>query len=121
VVIGLRGGFFVSSGAKLLRPGETRLEGRTLYLPLPYLPLLPSDELAAIIGHDLAHFAGADTGYSLRFLPIYAGVQRSLNAVLTAGTTNTWSLSLLTRPASHYKSASSPCSGSTTRCSIGAA
>lgn len=99
VVVGLTGGFFVSSGPKLLRPGDLPLEGRTLYLPLPYLPLLRSDEMAAIIGHELAHFSGSDTEYSMRFLPIYAGVERSLDAVVAAGTTSAGSLSLLTRPA----------------------
>jgi hypothetical protein len=38
-------------------------------------------ETAAIIGHELAHYAGGDTAYSQRFLPIYAGVGRSLDAV----------------------------------------
>ena len=98
VVVGLTGGFFVSSGPKLLQPGEIPLTGRTLYVPLPYLPLLRADELAAIIGHELAHFSGSDTEYSLQFLPIYAGVERSLDAVIAAGTTSAGSLSLLTRP-----------------------
>ena len=98
VVVGLTGGFFVSSGPKLLQPGDIPLAGRTLYVPLPYLPLLRADELAAIIGHELAHFSGSDTEYSLQFLPIYAGVERSLDAVIAAGTTSAGSLSLLTRP-----------------------
>ena len=98
VVVGLTGGFFVSSGPKLLRPGDISLTGRTLYLPLPHLPLLRADELGAIIGHELAHFSGSDTEYSLRFLPIYHGVERSLDAVVAAGTTSAGSLSLLTRP-----------------------
>lgn len=85
VVVGLTGGFFVSSGPKVLEPGGAALAGRTLYVPLPYLPLLREDEVAAIIGHELAHFSGGDTEYSLRFVPIYAGVGRSLDAVAMAG------------------------------------
>lgn len=85
IVVGLTEGFFVSAGAKVVEPGGDTLSGRTLYLPLPYLPLLRTDELASIIGHELAHFAGGDTAYSLRFLPIYAGVGRSLDAVAAAG------------------------------------
>ena len=85
VVIGLTGGFSVSSGAKRLQPGGVALAGRTLYVPLPYLPLLRPDELQAIIAHELAHFCGADTEWSLRFLPIYTGVARSLNALASAG------------------------------------
>ena len=85
IAVGLTGGFFVSAGPKVLEPGGMPLSGRTLYLPLPYLPLLRVEEVAAIIGHELAHFAGRDTDYTLRFLPIYAGVGRSLDAVNSAG------------------------------------
>ena len=85
IAVGLTGGFFVSAGPKVLEPGGTPLSGRTLYLPLPYLPLLRVDEVAAIVGHELAHFAGRDTDYTLRFLPIYASVGRSLDAVNRAG------------------------------------
>jgi Zn-dependent protease with chaperone function len=99
VVVGLTGGFFVASGAKVLEPGGKTLSGRTLYLPLPFLPLLREDEVAAIIGHELAHFSGGDTEYSLRFLPIYAGVERSLDAVAMAGARNDGSVSILMQPA----------------------
>ena len=61
IVVGLTGGFFVSSGPKRLRPAGTTLSGRTLYLPLPALPLLRADEVAAVIAHELAHFSGGDT------------------------------------------------------------
>lgn len=81
VVVGLSGGFFVSGGPAVLEPSGKRLSGRILYLPLPYLALMRGDEVAAIIGHELAHYAGGDTAYSERFLPIYAGVGRSLDAV----------------------------------------
>ncbi|WP_238184820.1 M48 family metalloprotease [Methylobacterium trifolii] len=81
VVVGLTGGFFVSAGPAVVEPGGAPLTGRILYLPLPYLALLRGDEVAAIIGHELAHYAGGDTVYSQRFLPIYAGVGRSLDAV----------------------------------------
>ncbi len=86
LVVGLTGGFFVSSGPKWLRPAGTALSGRTLYIPLPTLPLLRADEVATIVGHELAHFSGGDTDWSQRFLPIYAGVERSLDAVATAAT-----------------------------------
>lgn len=85
VVVGLTEGFFVSSGPKTLNPAGRALAGRTLYLPLPYLPLMRLDEVAAVIGHELAHFSGGDTDYSLRFLPIYAGVGRSLDALASGG------------------------------------
>ncbi|WP_163020165.1 M48 family metalloprotease, partial [Pseudomonas viridiflava] len=42
------------------------------------LGLMNAAETSAVIGHELAHFAGEDTEYSLRFLPIYDGIGRSL-------------------------------------------
>ncbi|MBE9604577.1 M48 family metalloprotease [Acetobacteraceae bacterium H6797] len=99
IVVGVTGGFFVSSGPKILQPAGNAIAGRTLYMPLPYLPLLREDEVATIIGHELAHFSGGDTEYSLRFLPIYAGVGRSLDAVALAGMAKDGSISPLTRPA----------------------
>ncbi|MDT8757470.1 M48 family metalloprotease [Sphingomonas psychrotolerans] len=99
IVVGLTRGFFVTSGPKLLLPGGERFEGRTLYLPLPYLPLLRQDEAEAIIGHELGHFTGGDTEYSLRFLPIYAGVNRSLAAMVLAGRGADGSDGWITRPA----------------------
>ncbi|QAY78540.1 M48 family metalloprotease [Sphingosinicella sp. BN140058] len=99
IVVGLTGGFFVTSGPKYLSPGGETFEGRTLYLPLPYLPLLRQDEAEAIVGHELGHFTGGDTEYSLRFLPIYAGVNRSLAAMVLAGRGADGSEGVITRPA----------------------
>ena len=81
IVVGLTDSFFVSAGPAVVEPGGERLTGRILYLPLPQLALMRADETAAVIAHELAHYAGGDTAYSQRFLPIYAGVGRSLDAV----------------------------------------
>ncbi len=99
VVVGLSEGFFVTAGPQLLIPGDAPLSGRTLYLPLPYLALMRGDEIATIIGHELAHFSGGDLDYSQRFAPIYAGVGRSLDAVASAGQGRDGSVSPLVRPA----------------------
>ena len=98
IVVGLTRGFFVSAGVSVIEPGGETLSGRTLYLPLPHLPLLRVDELASIIGHELAHFSGGDTAYSLRFLPIYAGVERSLDAVAAVGAGSGDGFGLLSSP-----------------------
>ena len=82
IVVSLTQGFYVTSSDALVMPAETPLRGRTLHLPLLYLGLLGREEIGAVIGHELAHFAGGDTAYSLRFLPIYDGVQRSLCGLL---------------------------------------
>jgi Zn-dependent protease with chaperone function len=81
IVVGLTQGFFVTESELRLLPEDEVIRGRTLYLPAPYLDLLDEPEVAAIIGHELAHFAGRDTLYSQRFTPIYAGLWRSLSAL----------------------------------------
>lgn len=82
IVVSLAQSFYVTSSAATVQPANTALRGRTLHLPLLYLGLLSHEEVGAVIGHELAHFAGQDTDYSLRFLPIYDGVNRSLEALL---------------------------------------
>ena len=96
IVLGLTGGFFVTEGAVRLDPEGITLKGRTLYLPAAYLAILNGRELAAVIGHELAHFSGADTAYSRRFAPIYASLHRSLVVLGDAGVGG-----VLTRPAVH--------------------
>jgi Zn-dependent protease with chaperone function len=81
IVISLAEGFYVTSSDAVVLPAETALRGRTLHVPLLYLGLLSREEIGAVIGHELAHFVGEDTEYSMRFLPIYDGVSRSLGAL----------------------------------------
>ncbi|WP_163018180.1 M48 family metallopeptidase, partial [Pseudomonas viridiflava] len=78
IVLGMIEGFYVTSGDVSLLPAEISLKGRTLHIPMMYLGLMNAAETSAVIGHELAHFAGEDTEYSLRFLPIYDGIGRSL-------------------------------------------
>ena len=84
IVVGLTSGFYVTESRLLLLPEERLIEGRTLYLPAPFLELLDTAEIAAIVGHELAHFAGEDTRYSQRFVPIYSSLHRSLDALYRA-------------------------------------
>ena len=67
VVVGLNEGFFVTEHPVALVSGQ----GRVLYLPLPYMAFLDRAQVSAVIAHELGHFTGEDTGYSLRFAPIY--------------------------------------------------
>ncbi|QGM45692.1 M48 family metallopeptidase [Methylocystis heyeri] len=61
-------------------PEDKVVEGRTLYLPLPTLLLLSPGQFGSVVAHELAHFAGEDTEYSLRIAPNYASMSRSLSA-----------------------------------------
>ncbi|CAO3441082.1 hypothetical protein [Azospirillum endophyticum] len=81
ILVGLTEGFFVTEAPVRPLGGERVLTGRTLHLPAPYLPLIGETELAAVIGHELAHFSGGDTTYSRRFAPIHAGLWRTLSAL----------------------------------------
>ncbi len=81
IIVGMDGGFYVTEHPVRLHPGKQLLEGRTLHIPAPYLEMLDDEELAGVIGHELAHFAGEDTAYSRHFSPIYQGLERALGAM----------------------------------------
>lgn len=81
VVVGLLDSFYVTANDVRLLPEGTLLRGQTLYLPLSDAALLREGELECIVGHELAHFSGDDVRYSLRFMPMYAGVARTIAAV----------------------------------------
>ncbi len=85
IIAGLDQGFFVTENPVVLANGEAIPPGRVLYLPLPYMAFMSESETAAVIGHELGHFIGEDTEYSLRFAPIYASVVQNLNAVDASG------------------------------------
>uniref|UniRef100_UPI0036DA6999 M48 family metallopeptidase n=1 Tax=Photorhabdus sp. RM322S TaxID=3342825 RepID=UPI0036DA6999 len=82
IVVGLTECFFVTSYPVCIN-NEQVLEGRTLYFPLIYGALLSREESAAVIGHELGHFTGEDTTYSLHFSPIYAGMSRSIDVMIS--------------------------------------
>jgi Zn-dependent protease with chaperone function len=79
VTVGLVDGFFVTSAPRLV--GEAVLPGRTLHLPLAGMAMLDPVELRSVLAHELAHFSGEDTDYSIRFQPLYAGLEQSAAAM----------------------------------------
>lgn len=85
IVVGLDPTFFVTSCDVDLIGKETRLSGETLYLSAPLCRLMTQSELAAVVGHELGHFRGDDTVYSLRFAPVYAGLGNALGAIAREG------------------------------------
>ncbi len=81
IVIGLEPNFYVTSADVVVYPGASKQPDETLYLSLPLMRILSRDELTAVIGHELGHFRGEDTRFSLRFYPIYAGTGQALAAL----------------------------------------
>jgi Zn-dependent protease with chaperone function len=81
IVVGLEPNFFVTSNPVELMPGSQVLKGRTLFISLSLLHLLSRDELAAVIGHELGHYRGQDTEYSLKFAPIYSRLTTALQGM----------------------------------------
>jgi Zn-dependent protease with chaperone function len=79
VVLGLSLNFFATH-APVRSLDEPRLRGETLHLSLPSLRLLSTAELRAIIGHELGHFSGNDTRYSMGFAPAFRGLEEAVHA-----------------------------------------
>ncbi|MEO1491740.1 MAG: M48 family metallopeptidase [Pseudomonadota bacterium] len=76
IVVGLEPTFWVISGRVILT-GEGlhgRCQGRTLFLSMTLMRVLAMEEFIAIVGHELGHFRGRDTDYSMRFMPIYVAL-----------------------------------------------
>ncbi len=81
IVVGLEPNFYVTSADVTPFPTDDRQTGETLYLSLPLMRMLSIDELASVVGHELGHFSGEDTKFSLSFYPIYAGTSQALGAL----------------------------------------
>lgn len=76
VVVGDAMTFFATESA--VKIGGTVLKGKTVYLSRPIAEHLSLAELKSIVAHELGHFKGFDTAYSVKFYPIYRGLGLSL-------------------------------------------
>ncbi len=83
VVVGLEPNFYVTSADVKIAGNIGQLEGETLYLSMPLARILTTEEIKSIIGHELGHFRGDDTYYSLKFSPVYAGLSHALQSMET--------------------------------------
>lgn len=80
IVIGMEPSFYITAASVQIDSNEKPLNGTTMYLSLPFLSILSRAELQAVIGHELGHFKGNDTVYSMRFYPAYAGIANAITS-----------------------------------------
>ena len=78
VVMGVDQGFFVTEVPVTLHPSAEQLTGRTLYMPLTYCSVLSQAEAGSIIGHELGHFANADTARGSRLGPFWEQMRQRM-------------------------------------------
>ncbi|WP_342324028.1 M48 family metallopeptidase [Kosakonia sp. BYX6] len=100
IVVGLFEGFYVTVSPVQLASGA-RLTGKTLYFPLAYAALMNRQEVAAVIVHELAHFTGRDTDYTLHFAGLYSGMETSLDYFHRDLTNSDWLDRLALYPTLH--------------------
>ena len=100
VVAGAAAGFFVTSHPQALPAVGQVARGRILHVPLPHLAVLSRAETRAVLAHELAHFSGGDTSYSIDFQPVYAALQHSMAAVAGRSRSRKPIVDRMLRPAS---------------------
>jgi len=85
IVIGLDASFYATQSPLYLSGAAQPVTGRSLFLSVPYMAYMSRDELSVVIGHELAHFTGADTEYTLKFAKIYARAHQHYAAMNLEG------------------------------------
>jgi Zn-dependent protease with chaperone function len=78
VVLGVEPSFYVTAARLRVASDSAPLSGTTMFISMPFLGLFTRDELCAVIGHELGHFKGEDTAYSMRFYPAYSKLSSAL-------------------------------------------
>lgn len=85
IVVGLDPTFFATAADVEVINEDRRVKGETLFLSLPLMRLFNLEELRAVIGHELGHFKGSDTAYTLKFAPVYTGLARAIDTLEGGG------------------------------------
>lgn len=81
IVVGLEPNFYVTNADIAVMGGNQVLRGQTLYMSLPLARILTENEITGVIGHELGHFRGKDTFYSMKFAPVYAGLTEAIRSI----------------------------------------
>lgn len=81
VILGLEPTFYATNASVQTPYMKGSLKGQTLHLSLPLMNLLSAAELKAVVGHELGHFSGGDTQYSMRFAPAFASLHGAMSKV----------------------------------------
>lgn len=79
IIIGESPSFYVTES--VLYCDTKIIYGRSVYISSLLMKYLSKDELKSVIIHELAHFKGQDTQYSLKFYAIYRAVFHALNGL----------------------------------------
>jgi Zn-dependent protease with chaperone function len=82
IVLGIDTNFYVTSADVRTPERAEPLRGQTLYVSSGLARLFAPDELDAVLGHELGHFRGEDTAYSLRFAPVYASLGGAIHGMV---------------------------------------
>ncbi|HDP0036255.1 hypothetical protein DGG96_17005 [Legionella qingyii] len=83
IIAGMDPTFFVTEANILCLDGN--VQGRSLFISLPFCRVLSKNEFLAILGHEMGHFIGEDTKWSRKFYPIY---RRANDTILSLDTSN---------------------------------
>ena len=70
IILGVEPSFFVTEHD--IQLAGKSFGGRTLFLSLPMLKIMTTEEADAVLGHELGHFSGEDTLWSRKISPLMA-------------------------------------------------
>ncbi|MEO1551209.1 MAG: M48 family metalloprotease [Pseudomonadota bacterium] len=82
VLVGLKPEIWITSQRTRPNYSEGGLKGRTLYVSLPLMRVMSTEELIAAIAHEMAHFRHDEVEFTEGFSPIFrrvSGVFRAMN------------------------------------------